>query len=114
MRIKCRGPVEFAISVSSLVSTSPAVDAKGRPAGNRYSASYTLFVKNGTDEEVYQSTLGESTPSFLLAVRDRSIDVRIPLAALGAEPGAKPNIDLEEADSVLRILPYHVDPYAGR
>lgn len=114
MRIKCSGTKEYLISVSSLVSTAPAVDAKGRAVGNRYSAGYTLFVKNGVDEEVFESSLGDGSPSFLLAVRDRFIDVKIPLAGLGAESGVKPGIDLEEADSVMRLFPYHVAAYLGR
>jgi hypothetical protein len=114
MRIKCSGPDEYAISVSSLVSTAPAFDAKGRAAGDRYSVGYTLFVKNGVEQEVFASTLGEASPSFLLAVRDRFIDVKIPLAGLGVESGGRPRIDLEEADSVMRVFPYHVEPYSGR
>ena len=114
MRIKSAGANEYAISVSSLVSTAPAVDSKGRPAGDRYSVAYTLSVKNSLDQEVFQSMLGEASSSFLLAVRDRFIDVRIPLAGLGFQPQAKPGIDLEEADAVMRVFPYHVEAYAGR
>ena len=114
MRIQCSGGSGYAISVSSLVSTAPAFDAKGKSAGNHYTVGYTLSVKNGADEEVFQSSIGNGSSSFLLAVRDRFIDVRIPLAGLGAVAGDSPRIDLEEADSVMRLFPYHVEAYAGR
>jgi hypothetical protein len=111
MQIKSSGASLYAISVDSLVSTASAVDAKGRPAGDRYSVVYTLSVKKSEGDEVFATTVGEGSRSLLLAVRDRSIDIRIPLGGLAGAQDAKPTLDLEEADPVNRVLPYHVRPY---
>jgi hypothetical protein len=102
----------YEISVSSLVSMAPAVDAKGKAAGERYSVGYKLSVKKGDGDEVFTANIGEDSRSFLLAVSDRAIDVRIPVDALGGESRVRPaTVDLEDADPISRVLPYHVPPY---
>jgi hypothetical protein len=112
MQIKSSRSSLYEISVSSLVSTAAVMDAKGKPAGERYSVGYKLSVKKSEGDEVFATTIGEASHSFLLAVTDRFIDIRIPLDALGSEPDGKSGVfDLEEADPVNRVLPYHVQPY---
>jgi hypothetical protein len=102
----------YSFAVSALVSTAE-IPVKGKTT-TRYSVTYSLYVKNAAGDQVFESTLGDGSSSRLLAVRDRFIDVRIPLGGLGVAAGAKPKIDLEEADSVMLILPYHVEPFAGK
>ena len=46
MRIKISSASEYEVSVSSLVSTTPVVNAKGKAAGSHYTLAYSLFVKN--------------------------------------------------------------------
>jgi hypothetical protein len=112
MQIKSSRSSLYEISVSSLISTAPVMDAKGKPSGERYSVGYKLSVKKSEGDEVFATTIGETTHSFLLAVTDRSIDIRIPLDALGSDGDAKTGVfDLEETDPVNRVLPYHVQPY---
>ena len=117
MRIKTGAAVpqdsnsEYSIAVSDLVSTAPAFDSKGRPAPDRSTVTYSLFVKNGGGEVVFESTLGDGSASALLAVQDRFVDVKLPLGGLGIDDAAKAKIDLEEADSVLRVLPYSVGAF---
>lgn len=63
---------------------------------------------------VFESTLGDGSSSHRLSVRDRFIDVRIPLGGLGVVPAANSEIVLEEADSMMSVLPYHVEAFTGR
>jgi hypothetical protein len=111
MRIKNEGVEVYSISVNPLVSSAAAVDAKGRPATDHYSVGYTLAVRKNDGEQIYSATIGENSHSYLLAVRDHFIDVRIPVGGLGGEPGTAPKLDLEDADPANRILPYHVETY---
>lgn len=118
MRIKVSVPSldtqkEYSISVSALVATTDAADAKGK-LSKSYSVTYSLFVKNADGDEVFESTLGDGTSSRMLSVRDRFIDVKIPLAGFGIDPVNQFKVDLEDADSVLRVLPYHVEAFVPR
>ena len=118
MRIKVSVPSldtqkEYSISVSALVATTDAADAKGK-LSKSYSVTYSLFVKNADGDEVFESTLGDGTSSQMLSVRDRFIDVKIPLAGFGIDPVNQFKVDLEDADSVLRVLPYHVEAFVPR
>jgi hypothetical protein len=118
MRIKVSVPSlesrkEYTISVSALVATTNASDAKGKPLTS-YSVTYALFVKNADGDEVFESTLGDGTSSRMLAVHERVIDVKIPLAGFGVDPVNQLNVDLEDANPVLRVLPYHVEGFTPR
>jgi hypothetical protein len=118
MRVKVSVPSletqkEYSISVSALVATTDAMGAKGKPSTS-YSVTYSLFVKNADGDEVFESTLGDGTSSRMLSVHDRFIDVKIPLGGFGADPVNPLKVDLEDADTVLRVLPYHVDAFVQR
>jgi hypothetical protein len=106
------GP-EYSFSVSALVSTVETPAGKGK-TNTRYSVTYALYVKDAAGNEVFESALGDGSSSRMISVRDRFIDVRIPLGGLGVVPAANPKIALEEADSVMLILPYHMEPFAAR
>jgi hypothetical protein len=106
-------PKEYSISVSALVVTTDGTDAKGKPL-KTYAINYSLFVKNAEGDEVFESTLGDGASSHLVAVRDRFIDVRIPLGAFGADLVTPSRVDMEEADSLLRVLPYHMEAIVAR
>lgn len=102
---------EYVISVSDLVTTHRGFDTKGKPDANRYSVAYSLFVKNGAGEDIFQSMIGEDATSRLLAVQGRFIDVKLPLSGLGVDGPGMPKISMEEADSVFRVLPYKVEAF---
>jgi hypothetical protein len=110
MRVKVASNpgAEYSVAVTDLVSTSAALDNKGRPAPGRSTVAYSLFVKNAAGEDVWQNMLGDGSSNGLLTIQDRFIDVKVPLAALGVTDAAAAKIDLEEADSMVRILPYSV------
>lgn len=107
------GAASYSFSVSALVSTAEIPGAKGKTT-TRYSVTYSLYVRNAAGDQVFETTLGDGSPTQLLSVHDRFIEVRLPLAGLGLAPSASPKMDLEEADSVMLILPYHVQPFAGK
>jgi hypothetical protein len=106
-------PPEYTFSVSALVSATEVPAGKGKTT-THYSVTYSLYVKNAAGDQVFETTLGDGSSSRLLAVHDHFIDVWMPLGGLGIALAANPKITLEEADSVMLILPYHLEPFAGR
>jgi hypothetical protein len=112
LRVKVGEDRSFLVSVRDLVSAKGTVDRKGKAAGDRNTMAYSLFVKNGAGEDIYETTIGEDTVSQLLAVEGKFIDVKLPLSGLGIEGGAP--ITLEEADAVMQILPYAAAAFAGK
>ena len=103
----------YSFAVSSLVSTTEVPGGKGK-TNTRYTVTYSLYVKNAAGQQVFESTLGDGSSSRMLGVHDRFIEVRIPLGGLGVPSAAIPKIDLEEADSVMLVLPYHVEQFGAR
>jgi len=101
---------DYVISVMDLVSTRRGFDTRDRAEGN-YSVAYSLLVKNGAGDEIFESTIGEDADSLLLAVQDRFIDIKLPLNGLGIENPQKDQVEMEEADSVARVLPFKVEAY---
>ena len=104
---------EYVVSVSDLVSTHRGFDASDKGEGN-YSVAYSLFVKDGAGDEIFESTIGEDAESLLLAVDGRFIDVKLPLNGLGVGDPRKDQVEMEEADSVFRVLPFNVQAYTGK
>jgi hypothetical protein len=102
---------DFVVSVTDLVSTHRGFNAIDRAESNYYSVAYSLLVQNGTGDEIFESTIGENVDSTLLDVADRFIDVKLPLSGLGIENPPKDQVEMEEAGSVFRVLPFKVKPY---
>jgi hypothetical protein len=94
--------------------TVSACDVVSAAAANHYTVNYSMSVKNAAGEDVFEYSLANDTTGHLLSVQDRYIDVRIPLGGLDVTEASKPAIRLEEAGSVLRILPYSAERFAGR
>ena len=112
LRIKVGEDRTFVLSVRDIISTKSAVDKKGKAIGERNTIAYSVFVKNGTGEDIFESTIGEETTSRLISVQGKFIDVKLPLSGLGVEGSAA--VSLEESDAVMQILPYTVEVFAGR
>jgi hypothetical protein len=112
IRVKLGDDRAFLVSVRDLVSTKGIIDKKGKSAGDRNTIAYSLFVKNGAGEDIYESTIGDDTVSKLLAVQGKFIDVKLPLSGMGVGGGAA--IALEEADAVMQILPFTVEAFTGK
>jgi hypothetical protein len=104
---------EYVVSVTDLVSTHRGFYASDKAEGN-YSVAYSLIVKNGPGEDIFETTIGENAESLLLTVYGRSIDVKLPLKGLGVEDPRRDQVGMEEADSVVRLLPFKVEAYSGK
>ena len=122
LRIKCGEDRAFLVSVRDLVSSKGSFDKKGKPAGDRNTIAYSVFVKNGAGEDIFESGVGEDSTSRLLAVQGKFIDVKLPLSGLGISGlgisgmaiGGGTAIALEQADAVMQILPYPVPPFSAK
>lgn len=104
---------EYVVSVTDLVSTHRGFDASDKEGGN-YSVAYSLIVKNGADEDIFETTLGENAESLLLAIDAHSINVKLPLNGLGVGDPRKDQVGMEEADTVFRVLPFKVEVYGAK
>jgi hypothetical protein len=71
-------------------------------------------VKNAAGDDVFEYLAGNDSVGHLLAVQDRSIDLRIPLGGLGLNDIATVTAQLEEAGTVLHILPYTVERFGAK
>ncbi len=111
--LRIKSPSEYTFAVNSLVSTADVAAGKGKPT-TRYSAAWSFFVRNAAGEQIFESTLSDNSENPLISVRDRFVEVKIPLGGLGIDPDAKPALDLEAAGSVMLILPYHIEPFTPR
>jgi hypothetical protein len=104
---------EYVVSVTDLVSTHRGFYASDKREGN-YSVAYSLIVKNGAGEDIFENTIGEDAESLLLTVDGRLIDVKLPLKGLGVEDPRRDQVGMDEADSVIRLLPFNVEAYTGK
>jgi hypothetical protein len=55
-------------------------------------------VKNRAGDEIFEKTIGNDLVARLLAVRDRFIDVRIPIEGLRLGVAINAEIQLEQAE----------------
>jgi hypothetical protein len=113
MEIKLRGagPQPDAGEHDVTVSVSDVVSITG---ANRYSVNYSMSVKNAAGQDVFEYSISNDSAGHLLAVQDRFIDLRIPLAGLGMADPAQLKVNVEEAGSVLHILPYTAERFPPR
>jgi len=102
---------ELTFSVSDVLSTRGAFDGQAKGASKGFFVGYSLYVKKASGEDVFDYSLGNDSSGHLLAVQDRFIEVRIPLGGLGIGERTQSKLQLEEADAVLRILPYTVERF---
>jgi hypothetical protein len=112
MQIKIRGlgPEHDTGQHDLTVSVNDVVSA----ASGHFSVNYAMAVKNAAGDDVFEYLAGNDSVGHLLAVQDRSIDLRIPLGGLGLNDIAKVTAQLEEAGTVLHVLPYTVERFSGK
>lgn len=119
MQIQIGGPNEgqnagkdLRLDVSQVTRNRATFGADGKATSNRFFVSYSLVLRKA-DNEIFSSN-SEDTPSLLISVKDRYLAAKIPLGNLGID-GRKPaRIDLKEANSLARILPYKVSPFTEK
>jgi hypothetical protein len=95
----------FSVQASDVIQTRATFDEKGKANSNRFFVIYSLTLRDPSDATIFDNNTDE-TYSHLVAVQDRFLDLRIPLKSLGLK--TSPAVSLEEANSLAKILPYHV------
>jgi hypothetical protein len=99
------GQHDMSVSVTDVVSTG---------SGGHFSVNYSMAVKKVAGEDVFEYLSANDSVGHLLAVQDRFIDLRIPLGGLGPTDHAAVSTTLEEAGTVLHVLPYKVELFSGK
>ena len=108
MKIHMAGPPsrEYTFDVADFVGDQATFGGDGKATTHRHFVSYSVSVRRG-DNEVYSASVAEKTDP-LIAVTDRFIDVRFPLKALGIDPPVRTKIEIADANSVNKFVPYEV------
>lgn len=110
MKIKINsgsGEQELNFQANDAVQTRATFDEKGHAASNRFFVDYMLTLRDGADTVIFSNDTND-TFSPLVAVNDRFLNLKIPLKSLGLEKMSSPKIEIEEANSLAKILPYQV------
>jgi hypothetical protein len=118
LRIKLATGEEFQIAIADVVSMRGAFEGGGSASAARAAASqafltYTLTVKNAAGADIFEHSTADDSAARMLTVQDRYVDIAIPVGGLGTGAGTKMQITLEDADTVMRVQPYAVAPWAG-
>lgn len=92
----------FALRVASSIGSPTTTDD---PGNKRYFLAYSLALQGDHGETLFDSSPGAF--NRLIEVRDRFIDVRLPLKSLGLHGRSVPEIDLREAEAPAQT-PYRV------
>ena len=78
----------------------------GKAESKRTYLGYSLVVRGDRDETLFDSSVGAF--NRLIEVRDRFIDVRIPLKSLDLHGRGAPDIEVKELDALPQARPYKV------
>lgn len=106
MVIKTGAGKQFELQVSDNPMTRATFDENGRATSNRYFMEYSFTLRNAARERLFSDGTKDSFDP-LIAAEERFVDVRIPLKCLSVD-AANSNIEITEADSLSKILPYQV------
>ncbi len=106
MMIKTAAGNQLGLQVANSPMTRATFDDTGRATSNRYFTEYSFMLRNAEHDALFSDGTSNS-PDSLIAVRDRFLEVRLPLRALGVD-AASSGIELSEANSLAKILPYQV------
>ena len=110
MKIKLAGKTggqEFTFQASDTIQTRSTFDEKGKANSNRFLVDYTLMLWGGKDTMIFTNDTNDMF-SPLVTVTDRFLDLKIPLMSFGLAENDSPTMEIEEANSFAKILPYQV------
>ncbi len=99
---------EFSFQVGDVIKTRSTFDKHGKANSNRFFVIYSLTLRDPVADATIFDSNTDDTLSRLVAVQDRSLDVKIPLQSLGLPGKISPGLRLQEANSFAKILPYQV------
>jgi hypothetical protein len=112
MQIKLRGlGPEYDSGQHDLTVSATDVVSSG---GGTPSVNYSMTVKNAGGDDLFEFSLGNDSAGRLLTVQERSIEVRVPVGGFGLADMSKAIVQLEEAGSVLHLLPYKAERFGTR
>jgi hypothetical protein len=94
----------FELQVAAAVASRVTQDATGKAETQRVTA-YAMVLRGDHDETLFDSSPGAF--NRLVEIRDRFIDVRLPLKSLGLHGRSVPEIDLRRVDTP-ELTPYRV------
>lgn len=110
MKIRFAPGREFTIRVSDVTQTRATFGQDGRATSNRFFVQYSLSVERDSDRDLFDSKTSDSFGALITAL-DRFLDIKIPLKCFGIDAAPLPRIDLVEANSLAKILPYRIEPF---
>jgi hypothetical protein len=102
---------EFRFQSSEVIQTKATFGENGKATSNRYFAIYQLVLRDDKDADIFDNNSDDAFTS-LVSVQDRFFDVKIPLKSLGLDGKTPVAIELKEANSLAKILPYAVQPFS--
>ncbi|HEX5410306.1 MAG TPA: hypothetical protein VFZ27_00430 [Terriglobia bacterium] len=101
----------FRFQLAGVIQTRATFGPDGRATSNRYFIQYAMSLSRGDNSEIFSASSDQSYPQ-LIAVQGRFLEGKIPLQCLGLGGKSATPVDLEEANSVPKILTYHVQPFS--
>lgn len=105
-----RRPV-FRFQLAGVIQTRVTSGTDGR-LSNRYFIQYAMNLGRGDNSDNFFQANTDLSYQNLIAVQDRFIEGKIPLQCLGLDGKPATPVDIEEANSLAKILPYHVQQFS--
>ncbi|HET9179969.1 MAG TPA: hypothetical protein VFQ24_16560 [Terriglobia bacterium] len=105
-----RRPV-FRFQLAGVIQTRATFGHDGRATSNRYFVQYAMNLGRGDNSDIFNISTGPSYP-HLIDVKGRFLEGKIPLQCLGLDAKSATPVDIEEANSLAKILPYHVPHFS--
>jgi len=102
---------DFSFQSSEVTQTKATFGEDGKATSNRFFVVYQLALRDHADEVIFDND-SEDTFTRLISPEERFLDVKIPLKSIGLDGKNPATIDLKEANSLSKILPYHVQPFS--
>ncbi|HZP59910.1 MAG TPA: hypothetical protein VFB27_06255 [Opitutaceae bacterium] len=101
---------EFELQAGPVVQTRATFDDSGH-ASNRFFVIYSLTLRDGAHTDIFTMDTHDAF-NQLVTVKDRCLDLKIPLTVLAPAEKRPAEIEIEEVNSLAKILPYQVGSFS--
>jgi hypothetical protein len=95
------------LQLGGIIETRATFGHDGRATSNRFFLQYAMDLGRSDNSSIFNASTDQSYPT-LVAVKGRFLEGKIPVQCLGLDGKSTAPLDLEEANSLAKILPYHV------
>jgi len=112
MIIKTGAGKQFGLQVADNPTTRATFGEDGRATSNRFFMQYSFSLRNAAHDDLFSEGTGNSIAP-LINVEQQFVTVKIPLKCLGID-STDSTIEISEANSIAKILPYPVSPFPIR